>query len=202
MGDWRGLALDASGDLWVAGRWTAGRIKWTQDLVAWFSRPGSQAFAIAFGDPYPAKPNADGFVNEPVFRPPREGDPVALSAVAVAKDGRVWFASGPAYTVDPAYGVAVWDGRKFTQLDPQEGLGMAEKSVIDLAALPDGRIVLAGPSTGLVVHDPGSGKSTPLRGTQWLPSDRVSRIAVDGMVDPPALHVATDAGAAVIRKLP
>ena len=201
LGDFRGLALSPDGDVWVAGRWTAGKIRWTSSLTDWFSRSGSQSFPAAFGDPYPVAPNADGFINEPVFRPPLEGDPVSLSAVAVAKDGRVWFASGAGYG-DPAYGVAFWDGRKFTVLNPTSELGMAEPAVQDLVALPDGRMVLAGASTGLVVYDPASGSHTPLRGTQWLPSDHVLRLELDQMVNPPALHVATAAGVAVIRKLP
>ena len=122
--------------------------------------------------------------------------------MAVAKDGRVWFASGPNITTDTSYGVAVWDGHKFTVYDPQKQLGMSEKLVQDLATLPDGRIVLAGRTTGLVLYDPATGKSTAMRGTSYLPSDRVSRIEVDRMVSPPALLVSTDAGVAVIRKLP
>ena len=202
LGDWRGLALTPEGDLWVAGRWTAGKIRWTQSIADWFSRPGSQAFQLAFGDPYPAAPNADGFVNEPVFRPPQEGDAVALSAVAVAPDGRVWFASAATYTQDPTYGVAVWDGRAFRTLDPGSDLGMAEGTVRDLVALPDGRLVLAGATTGLALYDPRSGRSTPLRGPKWLPDDRVARLELDRMVDPPALHVSTAGGAAVLRKFP
>jgi len=201
MGDWRGLAVDAQGDLWVAGRWTAGNIRWTQALSDWYSRPGAAAFGIAFGDPYPQAVNADGFVNEPVFRPPKEGDPVGLSAVAVAKDGRVWFASGPSITTDISYGVAVWNGHKFTTYDPQKDLGMGEKLVQDLAALPDGRLVLAGRTTGLVIYDPATGGHTALRGTAYLPSDRVTRIEVDRMVSPPAIIVSTDVGVAVLRKL-
>src|SRR5207253_39130 len=60
MGDWRGLALAPDGGLWVAGRWTAGKIRWDQSLPDWFGRPGAQAFEIAFGDPYPQPATADG----------------------------------------------------------------------------------------------------------------------------------------------
>jgi hypothetical protein len=202
IGDWRGLALAANGDLWVAGRWTAGEIKWDESLTDWYSRPGAQAFDVAFGDPYPQPASSNGFINEPVFRVAAEGDPVSLSAVAVGNDGLVWFASGASYGVDPAYGVATWDGHSFAHFDAMKDLGMAEAAVQDMAALPDGRLVLAGASSGLVIYDPVKRSSTPLRGTAYLPSDHVLRIEVDRMVTPPAIHVATAAGAAVIRKLP
>jgi hypothetical protein len=52
MGDWRGVALAPDGDLWVAGKWTAGKIRWTSDLSAWHDRPGHEAYAFNFGDPY------------------------------------------------------------------------------------------------------------------------------------------------------
>src|SRR5262249_23282057 len=100
IGDSRGLALDAGGDLRGAGR-----VTWTPALPDWSSRSGAQTFDPAFGDPYPQRADAAGFVNEPVFRPPQEGDPVALSAVAVAPDGTVWFASAAAYTQDRSYGL-------------------------------------------------------------------------------------------------
>ncbi len=201
IGDWRGLALAPDGDLWVAGKWTAGKIRWRQSPVDWFSRPGQQAFAIAFGDPYPL-PGGTDFLNEPVFRVPLEGDTVSLSAVAVATDGRVWFASDPWNPADPALGVAVWDGRTFHPLDPYQDLGMSEQAVADIAALPDGRLVFAGRSTGLVLYNPSTGARTPLRGHSWLPDDGVVRLEVDARSEPFALHVATKSGAAVLRKLP
>src|SRR5207248_3274835 len=109
MGDWRGLALAQDGDLWVAGKWTAGKIRWTSDLSAWHRRPGAQAYAYNFGDPY----NPATGANPPVFRPPREGDPVSMSAVAVTKDGIAWFASDPLSARDPNYGLASFDGKAF-----------------------------------------------------------------------------------------
>ncbi|MFZ5468006.1 MAG: WD40 repeat domain-containing protein [Myxococcota bacterium] len=200
MGDWRGLALSPDGNLWTAGKWTAGKIVWHEDLYTWFSRPGGDTFAESFGDPYPLPDNGNGYVNEPVFRPPAEGDPVHLSAVSVASDGRVWFASDPpASSGDPAYGVAVWDGRRFITFDPVAQLGMAERKVVDLVALPDGRVVVAGPSTGLVVYDPASGRSVPLRAPAYLADDNVQRLELDTMVSPPALHVSTWSGASVLR---
>src|SRR5207253_1830411 len=114
-----------------------------------------------FGDPYGG--GCSG--NPPVFCPPQEGDPVDMSAVSVAPDGRVWWASST------GYGIAVWDGRHFTYFDPMRDAGMAETSVRDLIALPDGRLVLAGPNSGLVFWDPATGKHTSLRAGQGIADD-------------------------------
>jgi hypothetical protein len=202
MGDWRGLAFTPEGDLWVAGKWTAGIIRWTQSPVDWFSRPGSQAYSIAFGDPYPQQGNNAGFINEPVFRVAQEGDTVSLSAVAVGKDGRVWFGSDPLGSADRAWGVAVWDGHVFTPVDPQTKLGMDESTVSDLVALPDGRLAFAGRRSGIVLYDPATGAKTAVRGAVFLPDDHVVRLEVDERVTPFALHVATASGAAALRALP
>ncbi|HLL53107.1 MAG TPA: hypothetical protein VK447_06170, partial [Myxococcaceae bacterium] len=191
MGDWRGLAIDQNGDLWTAGRWTAGLIRWDPDVVNWFMRSGSDAFVRAFGDPYPTAPNDEGFVNEPVFRVPLEGDPVNLGAVSVAPDGKVWFASGRHYGGDIAYGVAVWTGRSFKTYDPVKDIGMSDSSVLHLVALPDGRIALAGPNSGLVIWNPATGDKKVLRAGSGLPDDQVTRLELDTMVNPPALHVST-----------
>jgi hypothetical protein len=193
MGDWRGLALTPDGDLWVAGKWTAGKIRWTSDLSAWHSRPGAQAFAYNFGDPY----NAATGENPPVFKPPREGDPVSMSAVAVTKDGTVWFASDPLSTRDPNYGLASFDGKTFHYFT----LGAAGVSrARDLIALPDGRLAIAS-SAGISLWDPSTGKTTQLAGSS-LPSNDVLRLELDTSVEPPSLHVATSGGAAVLRVLP
>jgi len=73
------------------------------------SSPLAQAFAYNFDDPYNPTPGE----NPPVFKPPREGDPVSMSAVAVTKDGTAWFASDPLSTRDPNYGLASFDGKAF-----------------------------------------------------------------------------------------
>ena len=199
LGDWKGLALSADGNLWVAGRWTAGQIRWTQDLASWLNRPGDQIFAVAFGDGYVRGVcNADGFCNQPVYKIPAEGDIISVQAAAVAADGRVWFASGRTNASDAPQGLAVWDGKTFRYFDPVRDAGMAERDVRDMLALPDGRLVLAGPNTGVTVWDPASGR----RGTIAVPDPHVLRMELDRMVDPPTLYVSTYGGVAAIRRFP
>jgi len=79
---------------------------------------------------------------------------------------------------------------------------MSESDIRDMVALPDGRLVLAGSSTGLVFWNPQTGAKTTLRAGTDLPDDHVIRLELDRMVDPPALYVATYGGAAALRKLP
>ncbi len=196
MGDWAGLDVDGKGDLWHAGRWTAGLITWVANPVEWYERNG-RAFAVAFGDPYPQAPNADGFRNEPVFPVSREGDSPHLTGVAVCPDGRVWFSSsGPQSGTGDT--VAVWNGRRFETFAAGR-LGLGESAVKDVVCLPDGRLVLAGYRTGAVLYDPARGTSRPVPG---LPSGTVLDLEVDRMVTPPTLHVATGSGAAALRVLP
>jgi hypothetical protein len=196
LGDWMGLAVAPDGDLWVAGRWAAGKIIYEPENSIWFDR-GGKSFATAFGDPYEG--NCVG--NRPVFCAPLEGDPVNMSAVAVAKDGRVWFASGPIYSgkEDVPYGLAAWNGRTFTYYDPIRDAGLSEVNVRDLVALPDGRLVLASPNSGLVIWDPATGARQRIRAGGGIPDDHVTRLQLDTMVDPPALQISTWGGAAVIR---
>ena len=201
LGDWKGLALSPDGNLWVAGRWTAGQIRWTPDLAAWLSRPGDQIFKVAFGDPYRG-PCGSGFCNQPVFMVPAEGDVISAQAVAVAADGRVWFASGRTTSSDAPRGLAVWDGQSFHYFDPRRDAGMAENDIRDMVALPDGRLVLAGANTGLVFWNPQTGAHVSLRAGADLPDDHVFRLELDGMVNPPALYVATYGGALALRSMP
>jgi len=194
IGDFRGLWLAPDGDLWVAGKWAAGKIRWTERLSLWHSRSGAAAYAVAFGDPYDPLTGK----NPPVFRPPREGDPVDLSAVAVAKDGKVWFASGPQSTGAKAYGIASWDGTSFRYFDPIRDAGLSDSNVRDLVALPDGRLAVAGFS-GLVLWDPAAGRHVSVGG---LPGGNILALGLDARVAPATLHVATEQGAAALRVLP
>lgn len=227
MGDWRGLAISPQGDLWVGGKFSAGKILYVAANsgvgpngkpdggagTGWFQRGGNAYQHPTFGFQFCGSAgheffwSGSGWVDQscspgsgtpPVFLPPFPGDPVSITAVTVTPDGKAWFSSG----IEAHYGIASWDGMHFAHYDPMHDAGMAEGDVQDMVALPDGRLVLAGANSGLVIWDPATGKSTPLRGRQWLPDDGVTRVQLDMMVNPPALQVATRGGAAVLRVLP
>ena len=200
LGDWKGLALGPDGNLWVGGRWTGGEIRWTSALHDWLDRPGDQIFARAFGDGYVfGQCNAEGFCNQPVFKVPQEGDVVSVQAAAVTPDGRTWFASGRTNSFDQPRGIAVWEGSNFRYYDPQRDAGMAGNDIRDMVALPDGRLALAGASSGVTIWNPKTGAHVAVAG---LPDPHVLRMELDTMVSPPALHVATYGGAVSLRKLP
>lgn len=188
LGDWRGLAVTANGNLLVGGRWAAGKIIWTaanhtDDGLGWFQRAG-HSYEFTMGDGYGG--GCTG--GRPVFCVNREGDVVAISAVTETPDGLQWFASGPygsqpdrfcsdqkafpgqKNTGDRDLGVAsfVPDGMplppgrsdRFAYYNPISDLGMAETNVRDMVALPDGRIVFATPNHGLFLWNPKTNTKT------------------------------------------
>jgi hypothetical protein len=194
MGDWKGLAVDANGDLWHSGKWTAGLITYDSNPVDWYGR-NSAAFKVAFGDPWNGSSGSP-----PVFPVANEGHDVNLTAVAVCPDGTAWFSSlgtqdGPGYTV------ASYLHGQFTYYASSQ-LGLPETSVRDLVCMPDGRLVLAGFSSGLAIYDPKTGATQRITSGNGIPSDEILALEVDRMPNPPALHVATAGGAAVLRVLP
>jgi hypothetical protein len=166
------------------------------DNSVWYDRGGG-SFLQAFGDPYFG--NCTG--SRPVFCPPAEGDYVDMSAVTVTPDGKVWFATSPVEG-DPSYGIASYDGHQFAYYDAIRSAGMAETDVRDMLALPDGRLVLGGATTGLTFWNPNTGAGRSIRAGGGIPDDHILRLELDRMVSPPALHVATWGGAAVLRVLP
>jgi hypothetical protein len=194
MGDWRGLAIAPDGDLWHAGRWSAGKIRWVPDLTVWNMRSGDQAYSEAFGN--------GGSV--PVFPVAQLGDVVSLSSVTVAADGSAWFGAAFFYGNEPgAHGLAKYLGNaQFEYHSPRAELGLPGDDVQDLVALPDGRLVVASANAGLVFWNPKTGVRKAMRAGQGIPDDRVTQLELDTMVNPPALHVSTEGGAATIRVFP
>jgi hypothetical protein len=74
--------------------------------------------------------------------------------------------------------------------------------LVHVIALPDGRLVLAGPNSGLMFWNPATGERQRYQVEQGLPDDRVLRMYLDTMISPPALYISTAGGGAVLRQLP
>jgi hypothetical protein len=198
VGEWRGLALDAAGDLWMAGQYTEGELGWTSNLDAWIDN-SANPFIVAFGDPYP--PWA------PVFEPPSEGSSVDIRAVAVDPSGVVWSASGYEWnepnaqgeTTDPEYGIASYTPvTGFTYYDPI-ALGFGTKNLVDMVALPDGRLVFGTYANGLRLWNPSTGAVQELTTAEGLPGDYIQLMYLDTRNGPPTIFVGTDGGLAVVQ---
>lgn len=193
FGDQFGLTLAPDGRLWMAGLTTAGAVHFRESLDDWVqSWIPFNPFDPAFGD---------GF-SVPVFPTPVQGEPVNLRAVTVTSDGVVWFASGGAESWRvPHRGMASWDGRHFLYFDPT-ALGSIEFNILEMVALPDDRLVLGFPSTGLLVWKPGDRKGHRLTVNDGLPGERIGRVKLDRLHDPPILLVPTDGGLLLMRQVP
>src|SRR4051812_37555313 len=107
FGDWFGLTLAPDGRLWMGGLTNAGAIGFKDKLEDWV-----QSWQ-------PVNPFVPAFEWPPVYLPARMGDPVNIRGVAVTHDGMAWFVSGGAEGWrSPHYGIAAWDGKRFTYFDP------------------------------------------------------------------------------------
>ena len=213
FGDFFGLTLAPDGRLWMAGLTSASAIGYRETLGEWVqSWDTHNPFDPAFGDGSgPA-----------VFETSRYGEEINLRAVTVTPDGTVWFASGGAegwrtpWAQGHGVGLAAFDkppppvqpgqiARGFpyhwTYFDPIN-LGAIENNILELQALPDGRLVLGFPSSGLLVWKPGDPKGHRITQNQGLPGESVGRISLDTMVSPPALYVPVEGGLAVFREVP
>ena len=116
-------------------------------------------------------------------------------------DGKAWFGSS-GVSDGVAETVASFDGRTFAYFTAQS-LGLGEAAVRDLVCLPDGRLVLAGFTTGLAIYDPATGAIQHLRAADGsIPNDWITALELDRMPSPPTLHVSTHGGAAALRVLP
>jgi hypothetical protein len=190
FGDWFGLTLAPDGRLWMGGLTNAGAIGFKDKLEDWV-----QSWQ-------PVNPFVPAFEWPPVYLPARMGDPVNIRGVAVTHDGMAWFVSGGAEGWrSPHYGIAAWDGKRFTYFDPI-ALGAVEDNVLEVQALDDGRLLFGFAGSGLMVWEPGEKKARRITQRDGLPGERIGRIAQDRMHDPPLLLVPTDGGLALFRSLP
>jgi len=201
FGDQYGLTLAPDGRLWMAGLTTAGAVHYKETLDEWVQSWGTvNPFWPGFGDGCCA----------PVFPTAVEGDPVNLRAVTVTSDGVVWFASGAADSWRvPIRGMASWTQNPksdptrmpmgtFAYYDPTQ-LGAIEYNILEMVALPDDRLLLGFPNSGLLVWKPGDKKGQRITVSEGLPGERIGRIHLDRLHDPAILLVPTDGGLALMR---
>jgi len=190
FGDWFGLTLAPDGRLWMGGLTNAGAIGFKEKLQDWV-----QSWQ-------PVNPFVPAFEWPPVYLPAHMGDPVNIRGVAVAHDGMVWFVSGGAESWrSPHYGIAAWDGKRFTYFDPI-ALGAIEDNILEVQALDDGRLLFGFAGSGLMAWEPGEKKGRRITQRDGLPGERIGRISQDRMHEPPLLLVPTDGGLAVFRSIP
>ena len=193
MGDWKALAIGPDGDLWVGGKWSAGKIIYTElaaELTAngvpnpggkagWYQRLGQDAYEHVFGDPWCGSagvnnvwngtngwvltPCSPGSGTPPIFQPPMEGDEVFINGVTVAPDGKVWWSS-------PRYGIASFD----PQGSPCRGMAPAAScfTYFDPSAMG-----VAGSVTDIVALPDGRLAIGSIGGgiTFWDPATRTSK---------------------------
>jgi hypothetical protein len=190
FGDWFGLSLGPDGRLWMGGLTSGGAIGFREKLDDWV-----QSWQ-------PVNPFVPAFELPPVFVPPGFGDPVNIRGVAVTPDGVAWFVSGEVENWrGPTYGIAAYDGKRFSYFDPMK-LGAIDYNILEVQALPDGRLVFGFPGSGLLVWEPGDPKGHRITQREGLPGERIGRMSQDMLHDPPLLLVPTDGGLALFRNLP
>lgn len=171
-GDFWGLALAPSGDVWIGGAHREGRINY--GTSGDFNAPLDPVI-----DAWPDASETD-----------RTDDHV--KAMAVSPSGTVWIGS----TVN---GLASYDPStaEFTYYTVEDGLPGA--SVTALAADPDGTIWV-GSWTGLGRYDPSTKKWSYVRHLgQGLPTDEIVSLQIDPRTSPRTLYIGTLKGVSVYR---
>jgi hypothetical protein len=174
MGDFYGLALLPSGDLWMAGCCGVGAQRWNpQPHFAWVDGRFLYAFTTNTAD--------HGLIVPMGYREDNRG-------AAVTPDGTLWLARLNT-------GLASWNaaaaGGNFNQIRtwPQ-----VPSNLLDVQADPDGSLWLVTTGGTLLRFIPASGALT-----DWPGVSGVTRIYADTRVVPRALYVSMASGLAVIR---
>lgn len=184
LGEFYGLAPDADGNLWMAGRYAVGLQPWnprphgdSPSADEWVSGYFTYAFTTDTSDhslgnekgPYVAR----GYVEN-------------NRGAAVTPDGRVWFAR-------LGGGLISWDP-KTGNYNTIQRWSQAPSDLMDVQADPDGTLWLVTSGGALVRFNPSGGAAQT-----WPGVSGVTRIYVDPTVTPRAVYVSMSSGVAVIR---
>jgi hypothetical protein len=172
LGEFYGLAVLPTGDLWMAGRYGVGLQPWNPvPHFLWVDGRFIYAFTTDSGDHSLDVPT--GYVEN-------------NRGAAVTADGTVWLAR-------LGGGLVSWNPSTRTYATIRRWPG-APSDLLDVQADPDGTLWLVTSGGQLLRFDPASGT-----GQTWPGVGGVSRIYVDASVTPRAVYASMAGGVAVIR---
>jgi hypothetical protein len=188
LGEFYGIAVDGSGNCWMAGRYGVGLQPWnpkpnggplsdTNTYDQWVSGSFIFAFTSDTGDHFLGAPHGPWVPS---------GYTENNRGAAVGPDRRLWLAR-------LGGGLASWDP-KSGSYGTIRRWGDVPSDLLDVQADPDGSLWLVTSGGQLLRFDPATGS---LR--TWAGVAGVTRIAIDNTVLPRALYVSMEAGLAVIR---
>lgn len=188
LGEFYGLAVDAQGNLWMAGRYAVGLQTWnpkpnggplsdTNTNDQWVSGPMIYAFTTDTADHSLGYPTGPWVPDK--YRENNRG-------AAVSPDGRLWLARDGG-------GLVSWDPKSGSYNTIQRW-AQAPSDLMDVQADPDGTIWLVTSGGALMRLDPATGAISTFAGASG-----VTRIYMDTTVVPRALYASTSGGLAVIR---
>jgi hypothetical protein len=172
LGEFYGVAVTPTGDLWMAGRYGVGlqpfnpvsHQAWVQGHFIW-------AFT---------SDTSDHSLDVPA------GYTENNRGAAVTSDGTVWLAR-------LGGGLASWDPST-RNYGTMRTWGQVPSDLLDVQADPDGTLWLVTSGSALLRFDPASGSVTT-----WPGVSGVTRIYVDSTVTPRAVYASMSSGVAVIR---
>jgi hypothetical protein len=172
LGEFYGIAPDAKGNLWMAGRYGVGLQPWNPIApFKWVDAKFLDAFTI-YGDGHGLDVPA-GYVEE-------------NSGVAVMPNGVVYISS---FTK----GLTRWDPATITYATMTQVSGVPGQ-IRDIAADSDGTLWIVDVDGGLSRHTPSTGETQP-----WPGISGAHRVVVDTSVNPRAVYVSFNGGLCVIR---
>jgi len=187
LGEFFGIAPDAAGNLWMAGRYGVG-------LQPWNPKPHGPAGTDPAGDEWVSghfiwaftTDTADHSLGDPHGPYVTRGYAENNHGAAVAPNGTLWLAR-------LGGGLVSWNPSTHNYNTIQH-YSQVPSDLMDVQADPDGTLWLVTSGGSLLRFDPGSGTLQT-----WPGVSGVTRIYVDTMVTPRALYVSMSGGLAVIR---
>jgi len=184
LGEFYGIAPDANGNLWMAGKYAVGLQPWNPkphgadpSADEWVSGHFIYAFTTDTGD------HSLGYEMGPYVT---RGYVENNRGAAVSPDGQLWLAR-------LGGGLVSWDP-KSSNYNTIHRWSQVPSDLMDVQADPDGTLWLVNSGGALLRFDP---KAAAVQ--TWPGVSGVTRIYVDSTVTPRAVYVSMSSGVAVIR---